>query len=136
VTSQKDIDRVETRLADSLTVEDFDFTPLINREARLRTYRLSQDFDLPTRITIDNSSHPIYTLLDIQTPDRLGLLYDLLRAMGSAGLIIELSRITTEMDVAMDSFYIHSKDGQKIADAAAIRRLHRLLQRAAVKVEG
>ena len=136
VTSQKDITRVETRLADSLLVEDYDFTPLISKEARLRAYRLSQDFELPTRITIDNSSHPIYTLLDIQTPDRLGLLYDLLRAMGSAGLIIELSRITTEMDVAMDSFYIHSKDGQKVTDPAAIKRLHRLLQRAAVKVEG
>ncbi|MEI6493516.1 MAG: [protein-PII] uridylyltransferase [Verrucomicrobiota bacterium] len=135
VSSQRDITRVETRLADSLAVEDYDFTPLISKEARLRAYRLSQDFDLPTRITIENSSHPIYTLLDIQTPDRLGLLYDLLRAMGSAGLIIELSRITTEMDVAMDSFYIHSKDGQKISEPAAIKRLQRLLQRAAVKVE-
>ena len=136
VSSQRDIARVESRLADSLAVEDYDFTPLISKDARLRTYRLSQDFDLPTRITIENSSHPIYTLLDIQTPDRLGLLYDLLRAMGSAGLIIELSRITTEMDVAMDSFYIHSRDGQKISDPTAIKRLQRLLQRAAVKVEG
>lgn len=134
VTSQRDITRVETRLADSLAFEDFDFTPLISKEARLRTYRMSQDFDLPTRITIENSSHPIYTLVDIQTPDRLGLLYDLMRAMGSAGLIIELSRITTEMEVAMDSFYIHSKDGQKVTDPAAIKRLQRLLQRAAVKV--
>lgn len=136
VTNQKDITRVETRLADSLAFEDFDFTPLISKDARLRTYRLSQEFELPTRITIENSSHPIYTLVDIQTPDRLGLLYDLLRAMGSAGHVIELSRITTEMDVAMDSFYIHSKDGQKITDPAAIKKLQRLLQRAAVKVTG
>jgi [protein-PII] uridylyltransferase len=136
VTSERDIARVETRLADSLAVEEFDFTPLISKDTRLRSYRLSQDFDLPTRLTIDNSSHPIYTLLDIQTPDRLGLLYDLLRAMGSEGLIIELSRITTEMDVAMDSFYIHCKDGRKISEPAAIKRLHRLLQRAAVKAEG
>ncbi len=136
VTSPKDMARVEARLAESLNFEDFDFKPLINTEARLRTYRLSQDFDLPTRITIENSSHPIYTLLDIQTPDRLGLLYDLLRAMGSAGLIIELSRITTEMDVAMDSFYIHSKDGLKINEPAAMKRLQRLLQRAAVKTTG
>jgi [protein-PII] uridylyltransferase len=136
VTSERDIARVETRLADSLAVEEFDFTPLISKDTRLRSYRLSQDFDLPTHITIDNSSHPIYTLLDIQTPDRLGLLYDLLRAMGSEGLIIELSRITTEMDVAMDSFYIHCKDGRKISEPAAIKRLHRLLQRAAVKAEG
>ena len=135
VSNQRDITRVETRLADSLAVEDFDFTPLISKDTRLRSYRLSQEFELPTRITVENSSHPIYTLLDIQTPDRLGLLYDLLRAMGSAGLIIELSRITTEMDVAMDSFYIHSKDGQKITEPASIKRLQRLLQRAAVKVE-
>ena len=135
VTVQKEIDRVEARLTESLAVEDFNFTPLISKQARLRTYRLSQEFDLPTRITVDNSSHPIYTLLDIQTPDRLGLLYDLLRAMGSAGVLIELSRITTEMDVAMDSFYIHNKDGKKISEPAAIKRLQRLLQRAAVKVE-
>ncbi len=135
VENPKDIARVEARLAESLAVEEFDFTPLINKDARLKRYAISQEFDLPTRITVDNSSHPIYTLVDIQTPDRLGLLYDLLRAMGAAGLIIELSRITTEMDVAMDSFYIHSKDGQKISDPAAIKRLQRLLQRAAVRPE-
>ena len=133
VTNPKDIARVETCLAESLAVEDFDFAPLISKETRLRSYRISQDFELPTRIHLDNSSHPIHTLLDIQTPDRLGLLYDLLRAMGTAGVIIELSRITTEMDVAMDSFYIHSKDGQKIDDPAAMKRLQRLLHRAAVK---
>jgi [protein-PII] uridylyltransferase len=133
VTRPKDIAGVEARLAESLAVEDFDFTPFISKDARVRSYRISQDFELPTRITVDNSSHPIYTLVDIQTPDRLGLLYDLLRAMGSVGLIIELSRITTEMDVAMDSFYVHSKDGQKIVDPAALKRLQRVLQRAAVK---
>lgn len=134
VTNPRDFSRVEARLAESLGFEDYDFTPLISKDARLRTYRLSQEFDLPTRITIENSSHPIYTLVDIQTPDRLGLLYDLLRAMGGAGLVIELSRITTEMDVAMDSFYIHGKDGKKITEPAAIKRLQRLLQRAAVRV--
>lgn len=135
VTNPKDMARVETRLGDSLAFEDYDFTPLISKDARLRTYRLSQEFDLPTRITVENSSHPIYTLIDIQTPDRLGLLYDLLRAMGEANLTIELSRITTEMDVAMDSFYVTGKDGRKVTDPAVIKRLQRLLHRAAVKVE-
>lgn len=133
VTSAKDIARVETRLTDSLAFEDYDFTPLISRDARLRTYRLSQEFDLPTRIIIENSAHPIYTLVDIQTPDRLGLLYDLLRAMGEANVTIELSRITTEMDVAMDTFYITGKDGRKITEGPAVKRLQRLLQKAAVK---
>ena len=135
VTNAKDITRVETRLSDSLAVEEYDFTPLLNKDARLRTYRISQEADLPTKVVIDNDSHPHYTLVDIETPDRLGLLYDLLRAFGEGGVNIELSRITTEMDVAMDSFYITGKDGKKIEEDAAIKRLQRLLQRASVRVQ-
>jgi len=133
VTNLREIAKVETRLCDSLAVEDYDFTPLLNKEARLRSYRISQDADLPTKIVVENTAHPNYTLVDIQTPDRLGLLYDLLRAFGEAGVSIELSRITTEMDVAIDSFYVTGRDGGKITDAASIKRLQRLLQRAAVR---
>ena len=48
---------------------------------------------------------------------------------------IELSRITTEMDVAMDTFYITDGNG-KIADESFIKRIQRLLQRAAVRSLG
>ncbi len=133
VEDMRDMRRVEDRLAEALHVEDYDFHPLLSRETRLLTYRLSQEFDLPTRITIDNDSHPVYTLIDIQTPDRLGLLYDLLRAMGDAGLRIEISRITTEMDVAMDSFYVYGVDGGKISSTPAIKRLQHVLHQASVK---
>ncbi len=133
VDNARDIAKVESRLAESLAVEDFDFTPLLKKEAKMRSYRISQEADLPTKITVDNTSHPNYTLVDIQTPDRLGLLYDLLRALGEAGVNIELSRITTEMDVAMDSFYITANKGQKVTDEASIKRIHRLLQRASTR---
>lgn len=133
VTNAKDIKKVEARLEEALAVEDFDFTPLMTKEQRLRSYRISQEADLPTKIVIDNFSHPHFSLVDIQTPDRLGLLYDLLRALGEAGVNIELSRITTEMDVAMDSFYVTGKDGKQVTDEAAIKRIQRLLQRAATR---
>jgi len=134
VSSPRDMKAVESHLAESLTVEEYDFTPLISKDTRLLTYRLSQEFDLPTRITIDNDSHPSYTLVDIQTPDRLGLLYDLLRAMGEADACIEISRITTEMDVAMDSFYIYNKEGGKFSSPQAVKRLQILLHKAATKL--
>jgi [protein-PII] uridylyltransferase len=98
----------------------------------LRTYRISQDADLPSKISISNSDHPVYTLVDVQTPDRLGLLYGLLRAFGEAGVNIALSRVTTEMDVAIDSFYVSNKDNTKLSDSG-IRRLQRLLQKACSK---
>jgi len=129
ISSAKDIAKVEAQLSESLRVEDFDFRPLISRAARLRTYRISQDADLPTKISISNSDHPVYTLVDVQSFDRLGLLYRLLRAFGEAGVNIALSRVTTEMDVAIDSFYVSNKDGTKLSDSG-IRRLQRLLQRA------
>jgi [protein-PII] uridylyltransferase len=133
ITSPRDIVAVEKHLAEALHHEDYDFRPLLSKETRLLTYRLSQEFDLPTSIKIDNESHPVYTLIDIQTPDRLGLLYDLLRAMGDCGLRIEISRITTEMDVAMDSFYVYGRDGEKITATPAIKHLQESLHRAAVK---
>jgi [protein-PII] uridylyltransferase len=125
---------VEKRLAEAMLTENFNFSPIICNETRLLTYRLSQEFDLPTRITIDNESHPVYTLIDIQTPDRLGLLYDLLQAMSEAEIRIEISRITTEMDVAMDSFYVYGRDGGKVSSVSAIKNLQKLLHRAAVKI--
>lgn len=130
VTQARDIACVEARLSDSLAVEDYDFTPLLGKETRLRSYRMSQDAELPTKITIENSLHPTFTVVDVQTADRLGLLYALLRAFGEAGVNIELSRITTEMEVAMDSFYVTGKDGRKLTDEATIKRLQHLLQRA------
>ena len=133
VPSPREIASIEKRLAEALSVEEFDFTPLMDKDSRLRSYKLSQEFDLPTGITIDNDSHPVYTLIEIQTPDRLGLLYDLLRAMSGEGVLIEISRITTEMDVAMDSFYVYGRDGGKITSRTAIRNLQKVLHNAAVK---
>jgi [protein-PII] uridylyltransferase len=133
VTSARDQQRIETRLNESLRVEEFDFTPLIAEPSRLRSYRLSQDAELPSRTVVDNNAHPLYTILEIQTPDRLGLLYSLLRALGNAGISIQNSRITTEMDVAMDTFYVTDRMDSKIQDEAAIERLQRLLQKASAR---
>ena len=105
------------------------------RTRSLRTYRISQEAEIPTKIVVDNTSHPSFTLVDVQTPDRLGLLYDLLRALGETEVNIELSRITTEMDVAMDTFYVTDGNG-KIIDESAIKRIQRLLQRASVRPSG
>ncbi|HEY8899864.1 MAG TPA: [protein-PII] uridylyltransferase [Chthoniobacterales bacterium] len=133
VNSVRDHERVETRLLDSLLHEEYDFTPLFGEPSRLRSYRLSQEAELPTRIVVDNEAHPFNTIVEIQTPDRLGLLYSLLRALGSIGITIQTSRITTEMEVAMDTFYVTGRDEKKILDQGAIERLQRLLQRAAAQ---
>ncbi|PWU10616.1 MAG: hypothetical protein C5B47_01920, partial [Verrucomicrobia bacterium] len=136
ILEQRDIQRIQARLQESLLCEDFDFRPLIKKGMRLRPYRLSQEAELPIRITVNNSSHPFYTLVDIQAPDHLGLLYNLLRAFGEEGIFIALSRITTEMDMAMDSFYVLGRDGQKLLAPAQIKSVQQRLHRAATPSGG
>lgn len=79
VTDAKDMAQVEKLLVEALLQEDFYFLPLLQKAKSKPAFHLSQELDFPTRIAIDNDTHPVYTLVDIQTPDRLGLLYNLLR---------------------------------------------------------
>ena len=131
VTDQRDITAVEKMLKQALSQEDFDFRPLLQKAKKRPGFHLSQELDFPTRISIDNGAHPVYTLVDIQTPDRLGLLYYLLRAFADTRVNIVLSRITTEKGAAIDSFYVTDGEGRKIRDADHIIEIQRALQEAA-----
>ncbi len=129
VTSARDIDRVESRLNEALRHESYDFAPLIGKDTRLRSYRVSGEISLSTRIMVDNKTHPFFTIIEVQTPDRMGLLYSLLRAFSEARVSIQASRITTEVEMALDTFYVVGEDHAKIEDRAAIDRLQRLILR-------
>jgi len=131
VTDQRDLVAVEKMLKQALSQEDFDFRPLLQKAKKRPGFHLSQELDFPTRISIDNGAHPVYTLVDIQTPDRLGLLYYLLRAFADTRVNIVLSRITTEKGAAIDSFYVTDIEGRKIRDTDHIMEIQRALQQAA-----
>jgi len=131
VTDLKDIQLVEETLRESLSKDDFDFRAALQKAMRRRPYHLSQELEFPTRIVIDNDSHPVYTVVDIQTPDRLGLLYNILTGFGEVGLNIALSRIATEKGAAIDSFYVTNAKGAKIESSQSIGRLQKILQKAA-----
>jgi [protein-PII] uridylyltransferase len=130
VTDEREISTVEKRLKQALEAETFDFTPLLTKAMKRRGFHLSQEIDFPTRITIENDAHPVYSLVEIETPDRLGLLYHLLRAFGATGVQIALSRITTEKGAAIDSFYVTEADGRKLRTETMVR-LQKVLHHAA-----
>ena len=128
VTDEKSIALVGKKLTQALTGEDFDFASLLKKTIKKGTSRLVQELDFPTRIGIDNDAHPVYTLVDIQTPDRLGLLYNILKGLASAGVNIVISKISTEKGAAIDSFYVTDFKGNKISDQKAIIRIQKALQ--------
>ncbi len=133
VTERKAMDKVERHLTESLRHERFDFRPLLERTQRRHGFHLSQRLDFPTRIVVANDSSPSYTMVEVQTPDRIGLLYNLLRSFSRLKVDIARSRISTEKGAAIDTFYVRGPDGKKITNAESIRRMHRALNRAATR---
>jgi [protein-PII] uridylyltransferase len=132
VADQRDYILIEKTLRRALEYEKFDFGPLLEKVRRQSRHR-PVEMEFPTHIAIDNKAHPGYTLIQIQTPDRLGLLYDLLTCLGQEGIAIALSRISTQNGAAIDTFYVtDSATRSKIGDSQRIGALQGKLQRAAL----
>jgi len=135
VTDKADLELVEKTLHAALESADFDFGQLMEKARGQSRHRLVQEIEFPTRIAMDNRAHPTYTLIQIQTPDRLGLLYDLLACLDREGVAIALSRISTQNGAAIDTFYVADRSTRsKITDSQRIVALQKHLQLAAVSM--
>ena len=131
VTDQRDFELVEKTLRQALEKEEFDFRAAMEKARKQTLKRPTQDVEFPTLIAIDNKAHPAYTLIQIQTRDRLGLLYDLLSCLGHEGVSIALSRISTQNGAATDTFYVtDSTNRTKITESQRIAGLQKNLHAA------
>lgn len=77
----------------------------------------------PTRVLVSNTESEFYTLVDVIADDRLGLLYDVTRTIGEHGFEIYISKAATIKDQVTDTFYLKNREGKKIKDFEALRRL-------------
>jgi [protein-PII] uridylyltransferase len=130
VTHQRDFALVEQTLHRALEDESFDFLPLIEK-AKRQSRHLAPGIEFPIRIAIDNKTHPVYALIEIQAPDRIGLLYDVLSCLDRENLLVPLSRINTQAGAAIDTLYVVDRSTRaKITDSNRIRAIQVRLQNA------
>src|SRR6266700_1823234 len=121
VSSPRDFDLVERTLQRALEDETFDFGPPIEK-AKRSSLRPAVGIEFPTRITIDNKTHPTYTLIEFQAADRIGLLYDVLSCLDRENILVPLFRINTQAGAAIDTLYaVDAFSHAKIADLQRIR---------------
>jgi len=131
VAEGQDRAQVENTLRHALEVETFEFASLLEEARHKIQHRRLEELEFPAGITIDNKAHPTYTLVQIEAPDRVGLLYDLLTALEQEGTNIVLSRISTQKGAAIDTFYITDYGSRaKITDSHRIAALQRRLRSA------
>ncbi|MEJ1991789.1 MAG: [protein-PII] uridylyltransferase, partial [Maritimibacter sp.] len=87
-------------------------------------------FRVPTNITFDNEGSEIYTIIEVDTRDRPGLLYDLTRTLASSNVYIASAVIATYGEQVVDSFYVKDMFGLKFHSGSRRRALEKKLQEA------
>jgi [protein-PII] uridylyltransferase len=124
-------DRFESVLHKALTGEEVDFPALIGRQRSTRpVYQAYTGERIATQVRIDNDASETRTLIEIETEDRIGLLYTISQTLTELSLDISAAKICTERGAALDSFYVRELSGGKVLDPDRHRAIERNLRRA------
>jgi [protein-PII] uridylyltransferase len=85
----------------------------------------------PTDVRVDNEISAIFTVLDIFTEDKPGVLYTITRTLAEQGLDIHRSRVGVAGDRVADIFYVRDiATGGKLTDPARLNALADALKKA------
>ena len=69
---------------------------------------------IPTQVHFDNEASETRTLIEIQTEDRIGLLYAITQTFTELEVDIVAAKICTEKGAAIDTFYVRELDRSKV----------------------
>jgi [protein-PII] uridylyltransferase len=67
------------------------------------------------KVKIKFEKHERYTIVDVYSPDRLGLLYQITKKINELGLSIYFAKISTKADDIIDAFYILDRHRKKVS---------------------
>ena len=96
-----------------------DVDQLLAPLTRVRTGPRSPRPAIHESATLDRGASDRYTVVEVQTRDRVGLLYAITRALAKLEISIVLARVTTEGDAAHDTFYLSDEHDQPLDDDRA-----------------
>ncbi|MBY5989695.1 [protein-PII] uridylyltransferase [Roseovarius atlanticus] len=99
-------------------------------QSRDKIKKRERAFRVPTHITFDNEGSEIYTIIEVDTRDRPGLLYDLTRTLSNGNVYINSAVIATYGEQVVDTFYVKDMFGLKFHSPAKQRALERKLRQA------
>ena len=95
-----------------------------------RLKRREREFLVPTEIHFDNDGSDLFTVIEVTTRDRPGLLHDLTRTLTEAGVTISSAIVATYGEEAIDSFYVKDIFGLKIRSGTKQVQLREKLEAA------
>ena len=78
---------------------------------------------MPTRVKIDNNTSDRFTIVDVFTHDRRGLLFTIARTLFELELSVAVAKIGTYLDQVVDVFYVTDAAGNKVHDEQRLQEI-------------
>ncbi len=113
---------IARRITNRISAED-----LIARGSTPPPWAVRPGPQVPTHISVDNNASAKYTIVDVFTRDRKGLLHEIARTLHELDLSIAVSKVNTEGQSVADVFYVADQDGKKLRDPERLKSLQRVL---------
>jgi len=119
-------DEFEGLLTRVLSDDKIDLHKMIAQQRISRAvYSAYTGEQIATQIAFDNEVSDTRTFIEIETEDRIGLLYTIADTLAELEVDISTARICTEKGAAIDSFYVSELDGGKILSTERQRAIQR-----------
>ena len=104
-------------------------------DERIRTYAPKSSAAAPqrlveTKVSVDNESSSVATIIEVASTNGIGLLYYITRALSQLDLDIASAKVQTLGDDVVDSFYLRDQNGQKVLDEDYLAEIERALEHA------
>jgi len=115
--NREERDKFEQLVQKVLTGAPLDLPALIAKVRPLPgLYKSLEGERIPALVELDNAISDTRTIVDLQAEDRVGLLFDVARALSELNVNVYLAKILTEKGAAIDTFYIAERNGSKVLD--------------------
>ncbi len=124
-------EKFQETLIKALTGGVVDFPALIARQKITRPlYQAYAGEHISTQIRFEDEASDTRTLIEIETEDRLGLLYIISQTLAELNLDISTAKILTEKGAAINSFYVREIDGARVLAPSRRAAIEQRLRRA------
>ena len=96
---------------------------------RARTYgrQVYNPLARGSSVTIDNTASPHATVIDVETGDRIGVLYAIARALAELEVEVRSAKLQTLGVRVVDAFYVTDRRGNKIYDDDVLQEIERAI---------
>jgi [protein-PII] uridylyltransferase len=120
-------DRIERDVLDAISGRLALRARLAERARTYPTPRPTSARPSSPRVLIDNHTSDLATVVEVQAPDGIGVLYRLTQALNEVDLDIVSAKVQTLGSDAVDAFYVRDHEGAKITDSAYLAEIERAI---------